>query len=96
MENCRFHVLVASRQDFCFIFQKMNELEGFAVWFLPKRTNRKKKFKQKREFWIHPIDTLDDREGAFHTLFHRHENFPTKFFNYFRMSVSLYRTRHSP
>ncbi len=37
--------------------------------------NRKKKLKQKREFRIHSIITLCDREGAFHILFHHLENF---------------------
>ncbi len=54
MESSRFHVLVASRQDFCFIFQKMNELEVFVIWFLYK----KKKYMIEKELFIYYSITL--------------------------------------
>ncbi len=83
VETRWFHVLVVIRQDFCFTFQKMNELEIFTIWSLHKRINRNKKLKEKGEFWIHPIVTLHDKE-AFHTLFHHLKNFPSSFSIIFR------------
>ncbi len=40
MGSSWFHIWVASRQDFCSIFQKTNELEVFTIWFLHQTTSK--------------------------------------------------------
>lgn len=69
------------------VCEEMDEIEIAAVWYLNRRS---KKRKQKREFWVHPIVQLRLKEGTFHMLFHHLVQFPSKFFNYFRMSVQSF------
>uniref|UniRef100_A0A8C5LVR0 DDE Tnp4 domain-containing protein n=1 Tax=Leptobrachium leishanense TaxID=445787 RepID=A0A8C5LVR0_9ANUR len=46
------------------------------------------KLKKKRKWWVHPINSLRDTHGHFHTLYKPlREGDPVKFFNYLRMSI---------
>uniref|UniRef100_A0A8C5R7Y7 DDE Tnp4 domain-containing protein n=1 Tax=Leptobrachium leishanense TaxID=445787 RepID=A0A8C5R7Y7_9ANUR len=46
------------------------------------------KLKKKRKWWVHPINSLRDTHGHFHTLYKSlREGDLVKFFNYLRMSI---------
>uniref|UniRef100_A0A8C5LX18 DDE Tnp4 domain-containing protein n=1 Tax=Leptobrachium leishanense TaxID=445787 RepID=A0A8C5LX18_9ANUR len=46
------------------------------------------KLKKRRRWWVHPINSLRDTHGHFHTLYKPlREGDPVKFFNYLRMSI---------
>lgn len=56
---------------------------------LLRRRRRRRRFKN-RLIWVHPINERRREAGAFHTLFEELRQDDTKFFNYFRMSVSSF------
>ena len=51
---------------------------------------KRKLKKRERQYWIHPILVVRYLEGSFHTLFEKPKSHDSKFFNYFRMSVSTF------
>lgn len=57
--------------------------------------NRRRKRKRVRRMWVHPL--LEKREdlGAFYLLFDELRQYETKFFNYFRMSISSFDEMHA-
>lgn len=63
----------------------MDAEEAILFYCLVKRKNKINK-KRKRRLWVHPIIGARMEKGSFHTLFPDLLKFPTKFFNYFRMS----------
>uniref|UniRef100_A0A8C5PSJ8 Protein ANTAGONIST OF LIKE HETEROCHROMATIN PROTEIN 1-like n=1 Tax=Leptobrachium leishanense TaxID=445787 RepID=A0A8C5PSJ8_9ANUR len=73
------------------------EWSGPLTLSLPARENRQTsnneynlvtKLKKKRKWWVHPINSLRDTHGHFHTLYKPlREGDPVKFFNYLRMSI---------
>ena len=51
----------------------------------------KRKYKKReRQYWIPPILAVRYLEGSFYTLFEKLKSHDSKFFNYFRMSVSTF------
>ena len=51
---------------------------------------RRKHKKRKRQYWIHPISAGRYLEGSFYTFFEKLKSHDSKFFNYFRTSVSTF------
>ena len=51
---------------------------------------RRKYKKRKRQYRIHPILAVRYLEGSFYTLLEKLKSQDSKFFNYFRMSVSTF------
>lgn len=53
---------------------------------------RRKKFKKKKpkKLWIHPFISDRSRSGVFSKLYEDLRKYPSKFFNYTRMSVSSF------
>ena len=51
---------------------------------------RRKYKKRERQYWIHPILAVRYLEGSFYTLFEKLKSHYSKFFSYFRMSVSTF------
>ena len=51
---------------------------------------RRKYKKRERQYWIHPVLAVRYLEGSFYTLFEKLKSHDSKFFNYFRMSVSTF------
>lgn len=52
--------------------------------------HRRRKKKISKKFWIHPIVSERLLHGQFHTLHYELRQYPPKFFNYYRMSVSAF------
>ena len=50
----------------------------------------RRKKKSERQYWIYPILTVRYLEGSFYTLFEKLKSHDYEFFNYFRMSVSMF------
>ena len=46
--------------------------------------------KREKQYWIHQILAVSYLEGSFNTLFEKLKSHDSKFFNYFRMSVSKF------
>ena len=46
--------------------------------------------KRERQYWVHPVLAVRYLEGSFYTLFEELKSHDSKFFNYFRMSVSKF------
>jgi len=46
--------------------------------------------KNERQYWMHPILAVRYLEGSFYTLFEKLKSHDSKFFNYFRMSVTTF------
>jgi len=51
---------------------------------------RRKYKKRERQHWVHPVLAVRYLEGSFYTLFEKLKSHDSKFFNYFRMSVSKF------
>ena len=51
---------------------------------------RQKYKKRERQYWIHPSLAVMYLEGSFYTLFEKLKSHDSKFFNYFRMGVSMF------
>jgi len=51
--------------------------------------NTKKK-RGERQYWVYPVLAVRYLEGSFYTLFEKVKSHDSKFFNYFRMSVSTF------
>jgi len=51
---------------------------------------RRKYKKCERQYWIQPILAVRYLEGSFYTLFEKLKSHDSKFFNYFRMSLSTF------
>ncbi|CAH1957177.1 unnamed protein product [Acanthoscelides obtectus] len=67
--------------------------ECIAVWYL--LNNKKKKLKRRRSLWVHPMLGLRESKGTYNLL---HEDLlqdPSKFFNYYRMSIQSFEKLHN-
>lgn len=58
------------------------------VWLLYRRYKARRR--RQRRWWVHPV--IDDRltMGAFVTLYPKLREYPPKFFNYLRMSITSF------
>lgn len=54
----------------------------------------KKRRRNTRIYWVHPITTLRMKFGAFYTIFPKLRENEDKFFNYFRMSIKSFDELH--
>ncbi|CAH1972837.1 unnamed protein product [Acanthoscelides obtectus] len=67
--------------------------ECIAVWYL--LNNKKKKLKRRRSLWVHPMLGLRESKGTYNLL---HEDLlqdPSKFFNYYLMSIQSFEKLHN-
>jgi len=46
--------------------------------------------KAKRKYWVHPLNTNREKIGQFTTFFENIRQYPDKFFEYYRMSISSF------
>ncbi|GBN50382.1 hypothetical protein AVEN_124460-1 [Araneus ventricosus] len=69
----------------------MNREQILALLLFRRRMKRKRK---NRLIWVHPINERREEFGAFYTLFEELRNDDTKFFNYFRMSMTSFDELH--
>ncbi|KAM4030026.1 uncharacterized protein ACNLHF_022055 [Anomaloglossus baeobatrachus] len=46
--------------------------------------------RRRRRFWVHEVNQVRERYGAFHTLYFQLRYFPEKFENYLRMSIESF------
>lgn len=44
----------------------------------------------KRRYWVHPLNTDREKIGQFKTFFENIKQYPDKFFEYYRMSISSF------
>lgn len=68
-----------------------NRAKILALWLIYRR---KKRQKRNRLHWVHPINRRREEAGLFRILFEDLRNDQTKFFNYFRMSMSSFDELH--
>jgi ribosomal protein L20 len=64
----------------------MDEAEVLAVWYLARKANKK----CNRKLWVHPINQGRGEKGAYTLLYKELTDDCTKFFNYSRMTPSLF------
>lgn len=74
-----------------YIILKMNRKQLIALMLFRRRMNRRRK---NRLIWVHPINEMRKAVGTFYTLFKQLRQDDTKFFNYFRMSITSFDELH--
>ena len=75
-------VFFSDRREMC---PHINRLYLLGLMYLRWRYR-----KRAREYWVHPLVTLRYMEGSFYTLYEKHRNQDSKFYNYFRMSIQTF------
>lgn len=69
----------------------MNREQILGLLLFRRRMKRRRK---NRLIWVHPINERREEVGAFYTLFEQLRQDDTKFFNYFRMSMTSFDGLH--
>ncbi|CAH1980922.1 unnamed protein product [Acanthoscelides obtectus] len=69
----------------------MNRKQLIALLLFRRRMKRRG---NNRLIWVHPINKMRQKVGTFYTLFEQLRNDDTKFFNYFRMSITSFDELH--
>lgn len=67
----------------------MGRTRALALWLL-LRLRRKRICRQKRKYWVHPINERRSNLGAFNVLMNQLRDDEAKFFNYFRMNPASF------
>jgi hypothetical protein len=52
--------------------------------------SRRRRLKNIRRFWVHPLTTERLLKGQFHKIYENLRAHPNKFYNYYRMSVNSF------
>lgn len=68
----------------------MNRKQLIALLLFRRRIKRRRN----RLIWVHPINEMRKEVGIFYTLFKQLRQDDTKFFNYFRMSITSFDELH--
>lgn len=78
---------LASTERLCCVILnfKMKPIEIIAIWEALEQDR-----KRKRRYWVHPLNTKRISSGQFNCLYATLRNYPTKFIQYYRMSIESF------
>lgn len=62
----------------------------YALYKNHKKTQKKLIKRNKRRWWVHPLNLKRPKEGQFQVTFLTLRNYPEEFFKYFRMSIASF------
>ncbi|KAF9406808.1 hypothetical protein HW555_012947, partial [Spodoptera exigua] len=77
----------ASTERLCCVINyfKMKPIEIIAIWKALEQDR-----KRKRRYWVHPLNTKRISSGQFHCLYATLREYPSKFIQFYRMSVESF------